>query len=770
MLVLPGRMDGTGAMSQRSLFVDDVDPWERDEHDDLSTALVAFAVAPFGPYDYLIPPKFRQQVVPGVRVEVPLGRRNRPIQGYVVGLGQRQANASRLKPIARLIDQAPLCTPELLRLTQWMADRYLCPWGQVLEGIIPGGVRSQAGTREMTFLKLSPAAKEAEASDFQSLKLPPKQLAVLRAVAKSDRPLTPPEIEKLADCGLVPIQTARKKGLLVAEVKRVQHLEIDEQLPPRETPHALHHDQRIALKSICEALNAPRHETLVLHGVTGSGKTEVYVRAIEEAVSFGRQAIVLVPEISLTPQTKQRFRARFDRVAVLHSHLSDSERHWHWQRIASGEIQVVVGARSAVFAPTPRLGLIVIDEEHEPSFKQDTAPRYHAREVAIERARALGIPVVLGSATPSLETYFAAKQSRATWIEMPSRVAARPLPHVEILDLRAGESGRITGPITRKLQQAVEHALRDKGQVILLLNRRGFSTNIQCPACGYVAKCEFCDVSLTHHRQRAVVVCHYCEYEGTAPIKCPDCKFDGIQYGGMGTEKLEAEVKAKFPHARVLRMDSDTMRRHGSHEDALAKFRAGEIDILLGTQMIAKGLDFPNVTLVGVVNADTALHFPDFRAAERTFQLVTQVAGRTGRGDRPGQVLVQTFSPDHPALLAAKRHDYAMFVAGELPLRQDFGYPPVSNLIRLITRGDVESKTLESATVMTGSIVAPEGMSVRGPVPCPLARLRGKYRFHTLIFGHDADSLRNIVREAAKNWPQTDDVQWQLDVDPTDLL
>lgn len=757
-------------MSQRSLFADDIDPWERDELDDLTTALVAFSVAPFGPYDYLIPPKFRQQVVPGVRVQVPLGRGNRPVMGYVVAIGQRQANAKRLKAIDRLIDEQPLCTPELLRLTEWMSTRYLCPLGQVLEGIIPSGVRSQAGTREMTFLQLAPVAKAAAASDFTSLKLPVKQLEIVRSLAKSPRPLTPPEVQEIADCTLGPIQALRKKGLVTAEVKRVQNLEIEEEISDREPPHMLHQDQQAALASICEALNAPRHEVLVLHGVTGSGKTEVYVRAIEEAVSFGRQAIVLVPEISLTPQTKQRFRARFDRVAVLHSHLSDSERHWHWQRIASGEIQVVVGARSAVFAPTPRLGLIVIDEEHEPSFKQDSTPRYHAREVAIERARALGIPLVLGSATPSLESYFAAQAGNAKWIEMPSRVAARPLPDVEILDLRAGESGRLAGPISRKLVRAIEQSLADKGQVILLLNRRGFSTNIQCPACGFVAKCEHCDVSLTHHRQRAVVVCHYCDYQVTAPMKCPDCKFDGIQYGGLGTEKLESEVKARFPQARVLRMDSDTMQRHGSHEDALSKFREGSIDILLGTQMIAKGLDFPNVTLVGVINADTALHFPDFRAAERTFQLVTQVAGRTGRGTRPGQVLVQTFSPEHPALLAAKRHDYAMFVAGELPMRRDFGFPPASNLIRLIVRGDSEKVTLESATAMTGSIVAREGLSVRGPVPCPLARLRGKFRFHTLIFGSDAVQVRDAVREASKNWPQTEDIQWQLDVDPMDLL
>ena len=425
-------------------------------------------------------------------------------------------------------------------------------------------------------------------------------------------------------------------------------------------PFELNDDQRAALAAIQDPLRAPRHETILIHGVTGSGKTEVYIQAIQEVVSYGRQAIMLVPEISLTPQTEERFRARFDRVAVLHSHLSDAERHWHWERIARGEVQVVVGARSAVFAPVPHLGLIVLDEEHESSFKQDSAPRYHAREVALWRAREERIPLVLASATPSLESWYRAKQGEYRLVEMPRRVFNRPLPAVATIDLRDEfRSYRSRGAVSRQMHQAIEAALRDGGQVILLLNRRGYSTHIQCPMCGNVVRCPNCDLPLTHHRAGEMAICHYCDFQQPSPQECPECGATAIHFRGLGTQRLEAEIRARFPQAAVLRMDTDAMQSPGSHDRALSAFRDGKVQILLGTQMIAKGLDFPNVTLVGVINADTALHLPDFRAAERTFQLVTQVAGRTGRGEKGGRVLVQTFSPDHPAIRAAVKHDFA---------------------------------------------------------------------------------------------------------------
>jgi primosomal protein N' (replication factor Y) len=767
---------------QHQLFAEDPDPWEVDDTAELLAAQIVFAETPFGPYDYAVSEQLRGRIVPGLRVKVPLGRQNKPTVGYCVGVGPRSANAKRLKNIKEFVDERPLLSPAMMRLAHWMADHYLCELGQVFEALVPAGVRGQAGTREMTFLSVPTEV----AARLSTLQLPPKQLDALRALISATRPLTPPELAKAAMCTLQPIMELRKKRLIHAKTARIQTTVVESPPEPQQRAMQLEPDQQAALDAILAPLQAGRHETILLHGVTGSGKTEVYIRAIHEVLRFGRQAIVLVPEISLTPQTKQRFRSRFSRVAVLHSHLNDAERHWHWQQIAAGDIDVVVGARSAVFAPTPRLGLIVMDEEHEPSFKQDTIPRYHARDVALFRTRAENVPLVLGSATPSLESWRAStgaggqasrrEREHATLVSMPKRVSNLPLPDVGVIDLRTEVRSRtFKGSISRPLHNAIKHTLEEGGQVILLLNRRGYSTHIQCPACGFVARCPNCDLSLTHHREGERLLCHYCDHESAAPAICPDCKFDGIRYSGLGTERLEQEVKGRFPDVGVLRMDSDTMRKPGSHEAALAQFRAGEAQILLGTQMIAKGLDFPNVMLVGVVNADTALHFPDFRAAERTFQLVTQVAGRTGRGERGGRVLVQTFTPEHPAILAAMKHDYQAFARYELPIREEFGYPPFQELVRVIVRGESQPRSEEFADGMAESLRAsllpldPE-VRVLGAAPCPLAKLRNQYRFHALISAGDLGPLRQTIKETLSTLPETDEIQWAVDVDPQDLL
>ena len=467
---------------------------------------------------------------------------------------------------------------------------------------------------------------------------------------------------------------------------------------------------------------------------------------------------------------------RFGEVAVLHSHLSDPERHWHWQRIAEGRMPVVVGARSAVFAPTPNLGLIVLDEEQEGSFKQETAPRYHARDVAVARAAAESVPLVLGSATPSLESWSRAKRGEYQLVEMPHRVLGRPMPIVGTIDLRSSlRRGQWQGAISRPLQLAMSAALDDGGQVILLLNRRGFSTQIQCPRCGQVMRCPDCDIALTHHRTQDIALCHYCDYQVPAPKTCPGCNFSGIRYSGQGTQRLEAEVRARFPNFACLRMDADTMRGHGSHERAFADFRSGKARILLGTQMIAKGLDFPEVTLVGVINADTALHLPDFRAAERTFHLVTQVAGRTGRGPKGGRVMVQTFSPDHPAIRAAVRHDFAAFAAGELPMRESLRYPPFADMIRLVIRGPLEDVTAKFALLMSERLTAAlaeqqADARVLGPAPAPFTRLKGKFRFQIQLHGLDGEKLRAAVRQATAALEPPAEVQWIADVDPLEML
>jgi primosomal protein N' (replication factor Y) len=461
-------------------------------------------------------------------------------------------------------------------------------------------------------------------------------------------------------------------------------------------------------------------------------------------------------------------------VAVLHSHLSDVERHQHWQRIARGEVQVVVGARSAIFAPTPHLGLIVIDEEHESTFKQDTSPRYHARDVAWQRAQAEGVPLVLGSATPSLESWQRAREGVYQLVSLPKRVMNLPLPEVLTVDLRdPAHTRRSRGAISRPLHQAMTAALRDDGQVILLLNRRGFATHIQCPACGFVLKCQHCELPLTFHRQLSAALCHYCDHQERGPVECPDCKSPAIRYGGLGTQKLEDEVRARFPEYACARMDADSMRTRGSHDKVLSAFRRGEIRILLGTQMIAKGLDFPNVTLVGVVNADTALHLPDFRAAERTFQLAAQVAGRTGRGERGGRVLVQTLSPEHTAIAAAVRHDFESFAEKELTVRRHAHYPPFSAMVRLVVRGPQEATARASAAHLADELrrLAADLDSVRvlGPGAAPIARLRGEHRFQIQVQAPPTPALQALIREAVKDFAPPDDVRWTVDVDPWDM-
>ena len=737
----------------------------------------SFVTPPYGPYDYRIPNEMRDRLQPGMRVHVPLARRKRPTVGWCIETKQGNESGKTLSDIAEILDNEPLCDRPLVRLVTWMSHYYQSPAGQVFDALIPSSVRASAGTRERTYLSPAPLADDDAIVDA----LPNKQRRALRMLIAEGKPMTASQLMVLAECTAAPINALRKKGFVSENTRR----EMTAGVPTRwqasdgekTESHELTDDQTHALARITAALDSAAAKTLLLHGVTGSGKTEVYIRAIQHVVKFGRAAIVLVPEISLTPQTRGRFERRFPSVAVLHSQMTPAERHFQWQRIRRGEVQVVVGPRSAIFAPLPRLGLIILDEEHDGSFKQDSQPRYHARKVAFARAQSLQIPLLLGSATPSLESWYATETGHAELISMPSRVGNRPMPDVQLVDLRIKDERSRGGAISRQLHLAVNETLREKGQVILLLNRRGFATTIQCPSCGYVVACPDCEMPLTHHRDGGKAVCHYCDYTIATPPWCPECRFDGIRYGGLGTQKLEAEVRARFPEARVARMDSDTMRRPGSHQKVLSAFRGGEVDLLLGTQMIAKGLDFPNVLLVGVINADAALHFPDFRAGERTFQLVTQVAGRTGRGDRGGRVIVQTFSPEHMAIQAAARHDYLQFAKAEIANRKKFNYPPLGSVARIIIRGAVEEVTEATASSLLGRLESARdrlGAQVRllGPAPPPIAKLRGKYRFHLLLQSLDPLQLGATIRMATKTFkiPEKDDVQYVIDIDPMDML
>ena len=741
--------------------------WQNAAKEDVLVAEVVFNLPLERPYTYAIPDAIRDRIKAGQRVKAPLGRGNRSVVGYCVAVRPAEQSQRVLKPISELLDSEPLLDERMLELTHWIAERYLCGWGQVLDSVIPAGVRRKSGTREVQSFALTPGTEEKRATT----RLSQQQKAVIEVLLKSKDPVAATDLCERAGCGPGPLTSLRKKGMITA--LRIRSDITGDELATLEQQTDLHlnDQQQRALDTILKPIRASQYETLLLHGATGSGKTEVYIRAIREVVSYGRQAIVLVPEISLTPQTIRRFRSRFNSVAVLHSHMTDAERHWQWQQIASGGVEVVVGARSAVFAPTPNLGLIVIDEEHEPSFKQDSTPRYHAREVARKRCFDEKVPLILGSATPTLESWLRATRKLDTLVSMPNRVAERPMPPVVIVDTRDDPRISRGSSIGRAMFQAITRALNDKGQVILFLNLRGYSPSVWCRSCGTGIKCPNCDVTLTWHRDRQAAVCHSCDYETPPPKTCPTCESPAIRYLGTGTQKLDEEVKNTFPNARVLRMDSDSMKKPGSHDEALDKFRHGAVDILLGTQMIAKGLDFPNVTLVGVVDADTMLRQPDMRAAERTFQLIAQVAGRTGRSERGGRVLVQTTCPDDPAVKFASKHDFIGFAQHELAERHDGQAPPFSHVARVIFRGPDETRTRQTAQAVAEKLRAArkgalQDIRILGAAPAPVLRLRTLWRFHLQISAKTPELIRELWHSVESTLTLPEGVELAIDVDP----
>lgn len=756
-------------MKQQRLFEPDPPAWELADRDDLLCAQLVFNRPLDTPFDYYVPEEFRDKLKPGMRVRVPFGRGDRVIAGFCVGLS-RPTTAGHLKRIAGIVDASPLLSQPMLDLTRWIAEHYLCGWGQVLEAVVPAGVKNRAGTREQLLVRIN---EEAWPGD-PPVELPPKQAEVMQALQTAGRPLGIEQLARLARCGTGPITGLRRRKLLIAFSERTEAGDPEAEEFERTPDLNLNVEQQRVLNEILDALRRRSHQPFLLHGVTGSGKTEVYIRAIREVIGYGKQAIVLVPEISLTPQTIRRFRSRFDSVAVLHSHQTDSERHRHWQQIAAGKVQVVVGARSAVFAPTPHLGLIVIDEEHENSFKQDSVPRYHAREVAIERARREGVPLILGSATPTLEAWQRAQSGEFRLLQLMRRVAGLPMPPVVIVDTREDPVLKGGSSIGRPLRNAMQQALADGGQIILFLNLRGYCPIVWCSACGQPIKCPHCDVSLTWHKETNQARCHSCDFTRDPPKQCPTCEKPGVRYLGTGTQRLEQEVRAKFPGVACVRMDSDSMRRPGSHDRALEAFRTGETRILLGTQMISKGLDFPDVTLVGVIDADTVLHQPDLRAGERTFQLIAQVAGRTGRGERGGRVLVQTACPQEAPIQFASRHDFLGFVRHELAHRKQMGYPPFESLVRIILRGPAEAVVGQAARELGEALqrrITEQSLTARilGPAPAPVARLKDLFRFHMQLAAPQLATLQGLWRDCGAKHKLPANVELAVDVDPINL-
>ncbi|MCP4649075.1 MAG: primosomal protein N' [PVC group bacterium] len=656
-------------------------------------------------FDYSVPQHLEDSVDVGKRVWVPF--RNRVIVGCIININSN-TNIRNTKAIKEVIDETPLLSDDILRLTHWMADYYFCSWGEAIEAAIPSPFKKG---------KTSIRTKIAE-SDF----------------------LTSEHPDDLV----------------------------------REDMLTLH--QNKALTEIINHIKTGEYGAYLLHGITASGKTEVYFRAIEAALKKNKTAIVFVPEIALTPQTIERFIHRFgkDAIAITHSRLSNSEKFVEWQRIKNGEVKIMIGPRSAIFSSLENIGVIVVDEEHENTYKQEDVPRYNLVTTAIKRAQITKAVVILGSATPSLESTYKAQTGIIKRIELPERIKGSDLPTVQIVDMR--EQSRILKrrPIISKvMEDNINRSLQKKEQVILFLNRRGFSTFIHCSKCGYVVHCKRCSTALVHHFDRESLICHHCDYKTSLPKMCPECNGDYLRYFGTGTQKVESELHRLFPNARIGRMDSDTLAKKTAHFEAFKDFKSRKIDVMVGTQVLAKGLDFPNVTLVGVISADVTLNIPDFRASERTFSLLTQVAGRAGRGKAPGKVIIQTYTPEHYAIQCALKHDYDSFYEQEMVFRKQLKLPPYINMAALNLRSKKEQSVIKTAEVLANMLRKhnkADKMIIMGPSPLPIYKLRGYFRWSIVVKHSDALTINKFLRMCLGRWKVPAQVKLAVDVDPRMIM
>ncbi len=723
--------------------------------------------------DYRVPEALASMVAIGSRVKVPV--RTRLLTATVIELLDF-SDVRGLRDVAELLDEKPMIRPSLLELARWMADYYCCAMETAVASVLPVAVRD-GRVSEKRRNSVRPAEDVTPEALAALEKRAPRQAEALRVVMAAETPLLVSEAARTAGVAEGVFRSLEKRGLVRIELSTVARDPYAERFVAS-TDLSLNSEQEEALQAVSEAMaNPSESKPILLFGVTGSGKTEVYLRAIRKAIEEGRTAMVLVPEIALTPQTVERFKSRFaemqDQIAVLHSHLSDGERHDEWHKIHSGIARIVIGARSSIFAPLENLGIIIVDEEHEGSYKQDEAPRYHARDMAVLRAHREKAAVLLGSATPCLESWQNAQAGKYRLVRLANRVDDKKMPVVRIVDLRqAARRSPEGGILSRQLKDAIEGRIAKGEQTILFLNRRGFSTSLLCEACGHVCQCPDCSVSLTFHRAAGRLVCHICGHSSRAPKVCPKCKDPGIRHSGVGTQKVEEAVAKIFPKARVARMDADSMTRKDSYRTTLGAFKEGKIDILVGTQMIAKGLHFPNVTLVGIVNADLGLHIPDFRAGERTFQLLTQVAGRAGRGEMEGEVLVQTFTPFSPSIQFARHHDYEGFMEQEMEFRSQFGYPPFGRMVMITLRGTMPERVEFSARTLALKLKTnlPPGVVLGEAAPAPLEKAKTYHRFQVSLRGPSAIRMSRHIRATLEALPMPEDVFVAVDVDPLHLL
>ncbi|WP_102278785.1 primosomal protein N' [[Lactobacillus] timonensis] len=783
------------------------------------------------PFTYSVPDKWADTVKPGMRVVVPFGKGDRQVQGFVVGVDAPHHFDGELRPLAALMDLQPVVNDELLKLSQWMADDTYSFWISCLYTMLPTALKGKTQRLIRVIAPLSDEERrglfdQQDELDFATIQQDPDLVAKIiklrrqkkvrfeyrvknragvktitgirslltpdqaglvashlskRAVAQHrlldflaghfDQTILEKEVEKQANISASTVKKGEEEHWLIK-------LPVEQYRRPHQgkgcqktAPLKLNQEQQDALSAVASAMDQENTQTFLLQGVTGSGKTEVYLQAIAKALQKGQTALMLVPEISLTPQMVARVCGRFgEQVAILHSNLSQGERYDEWRRIDRGQARVVVGARSAIFAPLKNLGIIIMDEEHETSYKQDDSPRYHARDVAKWRAKYHQAVLLLGSATPSLESRSRAQVGVYQLLRLSHRVNGQSLPPIEVVDMRPEIRQQGETNFSRRLMELLQDRLGKGEQSILMLNRRGFSSFMMCRDCGAVLKCPNCDISLTLHMDTRTMRCHYCGHEEPIPQYCPQCHSRHIRYYGTGTEKVAAQLSALLPAARVLRMDVDTTRRKGMHEKILRQFGEHQADILLGTQMIAKGLDFPDVTLVGVLNADTGLELPDFRASEHTFDLLVQVSGRAGRADKPGHVIIQTFNPDHYAIRLAQAHDYDRFFATEMNVRYRGGYPPYYYTVRVMASHEQEAVAAKAMIRISEQIkrsVAPSTI-ILGPSPRPIARMKRRYYYQLVIkYKQDPQLHRILTTVLTETQPRGfRDLQVSIDPEP----
>lgn len=783
------------------------------------------------PFDYKIPNRLEDLVQTGVRIVVPFG--SRKLQGFVIATKDTMdVEIDKLKEIDTLLDVTPALNEEMLQLGFWLAKETLCFTISAFQAILPTAMKAnynkhlvmrnlKEAPQELRllfgeqnsldfsdidesyyrFIRQSvtdgvvevvydvkdrvqkkkqrivwPLASNQELEGIVQTLRSEKQQDILYYFLENSEPIPLHQLKEQLQVTDSPVKALEKKGLLQTKYVEVYRNPYDDDSFEKTTSLMLTDEQQEAMTNLLSSINEEQHHVFLLYGVTGSGKTEVYLQSIEEVIKKGKEAIVLVPEIALTPQMVERFKGRFgSQVAVLHSALSVGEKYDEWRKIQRKEVKVVVGARSAVFAPFENLGIIIIDEEHESSYKQEDNPRYHARDVAIERGIHHHCPILLGSATPTLETFARAKKGVYKLLTMKKRMNNQVMPSMEIVDMREELREGNRSMFSKSLYEKIEDRLQKRQQSILFLNRRGHSTFVMCRDCGYVLQCPHCDISLTYHRKQEKLKCHYCGYEQPIPNVCPACESDYIRFFGTGTQKVEEELQKLFPEARIIRMDVDTTSKKGSHEKLLKIFGEGKADILLGTQMIAKGLDFPNVTLVGVLTADTMLHLPDFRSSEKTFQLLTQVSGRAGRHELPGEGVIQTYTPEHYSIQLAKIQDYDAFFEREMYVRKLHQYPPYFYLT-LVT---VSHPELLVAVHTTEQIVSTLRQKcshqslILGPAASPIPRVKDRYRYQCMIKYKREPNLQQVLRLVMEHY-QTEIAKHQLqisiDFNPTMLM